>query len=185
MMPSEVAGRVARFCHCRWRTGLNRSRGVDQKDRVAGRRVVWAEGEAWGYRRHAYKAMSVILQNEGDAWVSKAAPEMYEAVFANEPAASECGDPEDAPHGRRRESGAGGRDECGVRLRVRTITSAIYRRVPLSVPPDSLAVAPSRTTARVLHWGSRWSTSRPRTLGLSAARRAPANAPADYYHHLG
>ena len=50
--------------------------------------VVWAEGEAWGYRRHAYKAMSVILQNEGDAWVSKAAPTMYEAVFANEPAAS-------------------------------------------------------------------------------------------------
>ena len=50
--------------------------------------VVWAEGEAWGYRRHAYKEMSVILKTEGDAWVSKAAPEMYEAVFANEPAAS-------------------------------------------------------------------------------------------------
>ena len=50
--------------------------------------VVWAEGEAWGYRRDAYREMSVILQNEGDAWVSKAAPTMYEAVFANEPAAS-------------------------------------------------------------------------------------------------
>ena len=50
--------------------------------------IVWKEGEAWGYRRDAYKAMSVILQNEGDAWVSKAAPKMYAAVFANEPAAS-------------------------------------------------------------------------------------------------
>ena len=32
--------------------------------------------------------MSVILQNEGDAWVAQAAPKMYAAVFANEPAAS-------------------------------------------------------------------------------------------------
>ena len=32
--------------------------------------------------------MCIRDRNEGDAWVSKAAPKMYEAVFANEPAAS-------------------------------------------------------------------------------------------------
>jgi len=51
--------------------------------------LVWAEGEAWGYRRDAYRAMSILLQTEGEAWVATAAPEMYAQVFAREPQASQ------------------------------------------------------------------------------------------------
>jgi hypothetical protein len=49
---------------------------------------VWAEGYAWGYRRHAYAAMAKILEKHGDAWVAEAAPAMHEAVYAREPEAT-------------------------------------------------------------------------------------------------
>lgn len=51
--------------------------------------LVWAEGEAWGYRRDAYRAMGVLLRDEGEAWVATAAPEMYARVFDREPQASQ------------------------------------------------------------------------------------------------
>ena len=46
--------------------------------------MLWPLGEAWAYRRQAYKRMAEILGDQG----IEAAPKMYEAVFAREPECS-------------------------------------------------------------------------------------------------
>lgn len=54
--------------------------------RPVGDGVLWRNGEAWAYRREAYAAMAKLL---GEQYGVSAAPEMYEAVFAREPAWSQ------------------------------------------------------------------------------------------------
>jgi hypothetical protein len=49
--------------------------------RSVGDGVLWAKGEAWGYRREAYAAMARVLGDQGIA----AAPRMYAEVFEREP----------------------------------------------------------------------------------------------------
>ena len=46
-----------------------------------GEGMLWPLGEAWAYRRQAYKRMAEILGERG----IEAAPKMYEAVFSREP----------------------------------------------------------------------------------------------------
>jgi hypothetical protein len=45
-------------------------------------RYSWAVGDAWGYRRHAYAAMSSILKRERGLNI---AAEMHSAVYSSEP----------------------------------------------------------------------------------------------------
>jgi len=52
--------------------------------RPVGDRVLWREGEAWGYRREAYATMASLLGSVG----VDAAPRMYGEVFAREPESS-------------------------------------------------------------------------------------------------